>query len=237
MPEECSVEITFYRAVLFDMDGVITDTMPLHFEAWKTSLEPYGVAVDIMDVYLREGMTSQMMAREIIRAKGKALSDEEMKKAVDEKTRIFSELVLKQAQAYDCVRETLRMLRNNGIKLALVTGSKRESVSSVLKKVGLEGAFDVIVSADDITNGKPDPEPYLVAMKKLDVPALDCVVVENAPLGIKAAKAAKVGFVMALETTLDASYLQEADNIIPSFSGLLQCLARRFEARPGRAIM
>ncbi len=237
MAERCSVEIFIYRAALFDMDGVITDTMPLHYESWKRAFEKYCVNVYKMDVYLREGMTTAMMGRDIARAKGKELSEEELQKIVEEKTRIFNELVMEHAKAYEGVMETLRMLRNNGLKLALVTGSKRESVDVVLKKVGLEGAFDVIVGAEDVSEGKPSPEPYLAAMKKLDMPALNCVVIENAPLGIRSAKAAKVGYVIAITTTLDASYLQEADEIASSFSDLEQCLARRFEARPGRAIM
>jgi len=237
MAERCSVEIYIYRAALFDMDGVITDTMPLHYESWKRAFEPYGVNVYKMDVYLREGMTTAMMGREIARDKGKELSEEELQKVVEEKTRIFNVLVREHAKAYEGVMETLRMLRNNGLKLALVTGSKRESVDAVLKKVGLERAFDVIVGAEDVTEGKPSPEPYLAAMKKLKTPALDCVVVENSPLGIMSAKAAKAGYVIALTTTLDASYLEETDDIASTFSDLEQCLASRFEARPGRAIM
>lgn len=240
MAERCSVEIFIYRAALFDMDGVITDTMPLHFESWKRAFERYYVTVykmDEMDVYLREGMTTAMMGREIARAKGKELSEDELQKIVEEKTRIFNELVTEQAKVYEGVMETLRMLRNNGLKLALVTGSNRGSVDAVLKKVGLEGAFDVIVGAEDVSEGKPSPDPYLAAMRKLDMPALDCVVVENSPLGIKSAKAAKAGYVIAITTTLDASYLQEADETASSFSDLEQCIARRFEARPGRAIM
>jgi len=237
MAERCAVEIFIYRAALFDMDGVITDSMPLHYESWKLAFEPYGVGVDRMDVYLREGMTSTAMGREIARDKGRDLSGEELGKVVEEKTRIFNELARERAEAYEGVHGTIRMLRNNGLKLALVTGSRRESVDAVLRKVGLEGAFDTIVAAEDVEEGKPGPEPYLIAMRKLDMPALNCVVVENAPLGVRSAKAARVGYVIALTTTLDASYLEEADEIASSFPDLEQCLARRFEARPGRAIM
>jgi beta-phosphoglucomutase len=237
MAERCAVEIFIYRAALFDMDGVITDTMPLHYESWKRAFERHYIKVYEMDVYLREGMTTATMGREIARAKDKELSGEELQKVVDEKTRIFNELVREHAKAYEGVPGTLMMLRNNGLKLALVTGSTRGSVDAVLKKVGLEGAFDTIVGAEDVAEGKPGPEPYLAAMKKLDMPALNCVAVENAPLGIRSARAAKAGYVIAITTTLDASYLQEADEIASSFSELEQCLASRFEARPGRAIM
>lgn len=237
MAERCSVDIYLYRAALFDMDGVITDTMPLHYESWKRAFARAGIDVEKMDVYLREGMTSTAMARDIAASKNKDLTDEALGRIVEDKTRAFGEMVNEHGRAYDGVRETLRMLRNNGVALALVTGSKRESVAAVLKKVGLDGAFDVIVGAEDVTSGKPGPEPYLSAMTKLDMPALDCVAIENAPLGIKSAKAAKVGYVIAIASTLDPSYLQEADEVDESFSDLEQCFARRFEMRPGRAIM
>ncbi len=237
MAERCSVDIYLYRAALFDMDGVITDTMPLHYEAWKRAFARAGIDVEKMDVYLREGMTSDAMAREIAASKGRALSGDDVKRIVDEKTMYFGEMVNEYGRAYDGVKETLRMLRNNGVALALVTGSKRESVAAVLKMVGLEGAFDVIVGAEDVTSGKPGPEPYLSAMEKLGMPALDCVAVENAPLGIKSAKAARAGYIIAIASTLDPSHLQEADEVDGSFSELEQCFARRYEMRPGRAIM
>jgi len=141
MAERCSVDIYLYRAALFDMDGVITDTMPLHYESWKRAFSRAGVGVDKMDVYLREGMTSMAMAMDIAAAKGRALTDDEVTRIVDEKTRLFGEMVNEHGRAYDGVKETLLMLRNNGVALALVTGSRRESVDAVLKKAGLEGAF------------------------------------------------------------------------------------------------
>lgn len=124
MAERCSVEITIYRAMLFDMDGVITDTMPFHFEACKRAFEPYGISVSREDVYLREGMATSAMGEEIARAKGKEPSGEDLKKIVAAKTGIFNDLAIGRAKAYDGVPETLRMLRGNGIRLALVTGSK-----------------------------------------------------------------------------------------------------------------
>ncbi len=175
MAEHCAVEIYIYRAALFDMDGVITDTMPLRYESWRRAFGKYGIDVARMDVYLREGMTSDAMARAIARDKGKELPEEDLNRIVEEKVHLFERLAGEHARAFDGVPETLMMLRNNGLKLALVTGSNRSSACLVLKKAGLEGAFDAIVSADDISEGKPGPEPYLAAMKKLNMPALDCV--------------------------------------------------------------
>ena len=86
MAEHCIVEISIYRAVLFDMDGVISDTMPLHYEAWRRAFETSGITVEKMDVYLREGMTTRSMAEKIAEAKSRRLSQEQMNQIVEDKS-------------------------------------------------------------------------------------------------------------------------------------------------------
>ncbi|OPY26378.1 MAG: fructose-1-P/6-phosphogluconate phosphatase [Methanocella sp. PtaU1.Bin125] len=232
MAGHCTVFITRYRAVLFDMDGVVTDTMPVHLRAWQEAFRPYGVDVEKMDVYLREGMQSKAMAREIAREKGREFSEGELKKIVEEKGRIFDREAAGHARAYDGVAATLTMLRNNGLKTALVTGSRSASAHKVLQAAGLAGLFDVVVTGDDTEKGKPDPDPYLKAIEKCGVDRLNCIVVENAPLGIRSAKAAGVDYVIAVSTSLGADYLKEADEVVDSVAKLEQCLAMRFAARP-----
>ncbi|HUL62799.1 MAG TPA: HAD family phosphatase [Methanocella sp.] len=231
MAEHCSIFITRYRAALFDMDGVVADTMPLHLKAWQEVFRSCGVAVDAMDVYLREGMQSAAMARGIAQEKGVRLTDEALEEMVAEKTRMFDREAA-GARAYDGVPGTLRMLRNNGLRIALVTGSKAGSAETVLEAAGVRDLFDVVVTGDDTRKGKPDPDPYLKAIDKVHVNPLDCLVVENAPLGIRSAKAAGIGYVIGVTTTLAGEYLLEADDIMGSLAELEQCLARRFAARP-----
>jgi beta-phosphoglucomutase len=232
MAEHCSIFITWYRAVLFDMDGVITDTMPIHLKAWQDAFRPYGIEVKEMDVYLREGMQSRAMAREIAKAKGLRLSDSDLEKIVVEKTGIFEREAIAKAKAFDGVPEMLKMLRNNGLRTAVVTGSQARSADLVLSTAGVRELFDVVVTGNDTKNGKPDPEPYEKAIERLHVNPQDCVVIENSPMGIRSAKYADVDYVIAVMTSLGESYLREADDIMESVSDLEQCLARRFAARP-----
>lgn len=220
---------------MFDMDGVITDTMPVHLKAWQEAFRPYEVTVDRMDVYLREGMQSKAMAAGIAGEKKKSLSTEDLDKIVSDKAAIFDRDAAEHARTFDGVPGILRMLRNNGIKTALVTGSRAKSAKTVLHKVGVEELFDLIITGDDTANGKPSPDPYLTAMSRLDVSRINCVVVENAPLGIQSAKAAGAEYVIGVTTSLDASYLKEADDVMASVTELEQCIARRFAAIPGPA--
>lgn len=235
MAEHCSINISRFRAVLFDMDGVITDTMPVHLKAWQEAFEPYGITIERTDVYLREGMQTRLMGRAIIEEKKIAISAGDLEKIIRDKSALFEREARAQARAFEGVPETLKMIRNNGIKTALVTGSSTESVKSVLRKAGLEGMFDVIITGEDTQKGKPSPDPYETAMRRLGVNRIDCVAVENSPLGIKSAKAAGVEYVIAVTTSLDAPYLREADDIMSSTTELEQCLARRFAAIPGPA--
>ena len=227
MEHSCRIDAEKYHAVLFDMDGVITDTMGLHYEAYSRAFAKYGIEVSKLEIYIFEGMPSMDVGREIVKAKAASLDELEIKNLIGEKREIYRSLTEKEARTYPGVPETLAMLREHGIRLALITGSNLISVQKTLHRVGLEKAFDVIVTGDDTPRGKPYPDPYTSGIEKLSVPKENCVVVENAPLGIRSAKAAGAGYVIAVTTTLPPEYLKEADDIMPSFSDIQDCLARR----------
>jgi len=227
MEKSCRIDAEKYHAVLFDMDGVITDTMGLHYEAYRRAFMKYGIEVSKLEIVVLEGMPSMDVGREIVKAKAIRLGEPEIKNLVEEKREIYRSLVEKEARTYPGVPETLAILRKHGIRLALITGSNLITVKKTLQKVGLDKAFDMIVTADDTPRGKPYPDPYTSGMEKLGVQKENCVVVENAPLGIKSAKAAGAGYVIAVTTTLPPEYLKEADDIMPSFIDIQDCLARR----------
>lgn len=230
MQPHCSINVQRYKAVLFDLDGVITDTAQFHYEAFRQAFKKLGMDVKALDVYTREGMPSMMIGRSLVDEFGVKVSDEVLKRTVEEKRELFRKMAAGNAKAFKGVPETMAMLRQNGIKLGLVTGSNRKTVMKVIEETGLENAFDAIVTSEDTERGKPFPDPYLKGMEKLGVDKEYCVVVENAPLGVKAAKAAGADYVIAVTTTLPEQYLIEADDIMPSFADLGDCLSRRLES-------
>jgi len=186
MQPHCSIDARRYRAVLFDLDGVITDTMQFHYEAFHRAFGRLGIDVTRLDVYTREGMPSMKLGKALLEEYGVSVSDEELKKTIEEKRELYREIAGGNIRAYPGVPETLAMLRENGVKLALVTGSNRKSVTKVVEEAGLTGMFDAIVTGEDTARGKPFPDPYVKGMEKLGADKAYSVVVENSPMGIKA---------------------------------------------------
>jgi beta-phosphoglucomutase len=121
---------------------------------------------------------------------------------------------------YDGVYELIESLKNKGIKIGLVTGADKHRILESVPK-NFVSQFDVLVTSDDIANTKPSPEPYVKAAKLLKAESKDCIVLENAPLGIQAAKAAGM-FVIAFKSTLPECYLSNADLILESIVDLLK---------------
>ncbi|HMK45368.1 MAG TPA: HAD family phosphatase [Methanocella sp.] len=231
MASNCRIDSDRYKAVLFDLDGVITDTMNLHYEAYRLAFKDYGIDVSRMDIFMREGMPSMDVGRDIASVKGARLTEADIMKLIGKKREIQRSMAEKDARIYPGVTETLRVLRDHGVRLALITGSNLMSVQKTLQKVGgIEGLFDAIITGDDTLRGKPYPDPYLKGMEKLGVPGEKSVVVENAPLGIRSAKAAGAGYVIAVTTTLPAECLKEADDIVSSFIDIENCLSKRLTA-------
>lgn len=229
MQPHCSINVRRYRAVLFDLDGVITDTARFHYEAFRIAFKRFGLDLKPLDVYIREGMPSMKLGKAILDGYRVTAIDDELEKAVEEKRELYRQLASGNIKAFPGVPETLAMLHENGVKLALVTGSNRKSVTKVIEEAHLVSMFDAIVTSEDTERGKPAPDPYLKGMEKLGVDKAFSVVIENAPMGIKAAKAAGVDYVIAVTTTLPEEYLTAADDIMPSFADLGDCLAKRME--------
>jgi HAD superfamily hydrolase (TIGR01509 family) len=220
------------RALLFDHDGVLVDSMPYHVEAWKRVMARYGIEVDPLEIYLAEGATTMEVAAELFHRHNKPASPDDVQKLVCEKRDAY--LANNATQINDGVIEVLEYLKENRYRLALVTGSIRSQVEPVL---GPEicGWFDCIVTAEDVERGKPDPEPYLRAIQKLHVAPSEALVVENAPLGIRAGKSAGCG-VVAITSTLSPYHLREADAIVHDFMELRRRLPSIMSKYDGPAL-
>ncbi len=174
--------------MIFDLDGVLLDSMPYYYLAWKAAFAAHGIAIDKDEFYEREGEHRRKSVIEIFQKyKGSEPSAHVSAHVVNTMHNTF--LKLFHPQLFPCSRELLMALIEKHITLGLVTGS--ESLKQMLgSDSDLLRLFDTIVTGPDTTKGKPAPEPYELAVQKLRLYSSDCCVVENAPLGIQSAKAA-----------------------------------------------
>jgi beta-phosphoglucomutase len=196
-----------FKAIIFDMDGVIVDSMPYHFLAWYEALKPYGIRVSCFDVYSKEGERWDKTLRELFRGSGIKASAKLLKKVFLRRKKIFRKYF--KRFIFPGAKEFLVCLKNKGYLLGLVTGTPEEEIKKILPS-SIKGLFDCIIAGDKVKKGKPDPEPYLRAAIALKTRGSLCAVVENAPLGIESAKRAGM-FCIALTTSLPREYLSRAD--------------------------
>ncbi|MGR3309735.1 MAG: HAD family hydrolase, partial [Candidatus Brocadiales bacterium] len=166
------------NTIIFDMDGVISDSMPFHAKAWKEAFATFGVDVEDFEIYIREGMKGRETIEGIIKERNLSISQEEMELIYKRKSEVFDRIF--EVKLMPGIYKLLTTLRNSGHKLGLVTGSRLAAAKAVLRD-GLENMFDVVIAGEMVTNGKPDPEPYLKAVSVLGVEKEDCLVIENAP--------------------------------------------------------
>ncbi|MBC8277534.1 MAG: HAD family phosphatase [FCB group bacterium] len=199
-----------YQAVLFDLDGVLIDSMSAHANAWQTVFAEFGVDLPRMEILLREGEKAELSMDELCEKYGVELTAPEKTAMLAKKRQIYSENAPKSM--YTGAGDVLQRIHDEGYRMALVTGSVAKNLERIMTAEQL-ALFEVIITGKDVKNAKPDPEPYLTALKKLGLQPEVCLVVENAPLGIQAAKAAGLK-VAAITTTLGREVLTEAGWII-----------------------
>lgn len=202
-------------AVIFDMDGVIVDNHAYHHEAWMTFFQKYGLTVE-GDVSHFFGRTNQDILEAVFPDK---LDVERLYQYAGEKEKLYRELYEGNVEMAEGLPELLENLLKMGMKLAVATSAPPGNVDFVMKNTGLRRYFDLVVDSSMVAKGKPDPEIYLLAARKLNVNPARCVVVEDSVSGIRAALAAGMK-VVAITTTSGRERLAEADMIIDNFDEL-----------------
>lgn len=176
-----------FKAVIFDLDGVICFTDKYHYQAWKKLADRLGIYFD-EEINNRLRGVSRMESLEIILERSeKTYTQEEKDAFAEEKNEVYKELLknMTTADLSDEVKNTLDALRARGLKLAI--GSSSKNTRTILAQIGLDGYFDEISDGTNITNSKPDPEVFIKAAQFVNEDPADCLVVEDAEAGIEAA--------------------------------------------------
>lgn len=181
-----------HKAFFFDMDGTLFDSMPHHALAWETVMSRHGFSFSREDCYINEGRTGQDVITEALLKTGmpeQKITDELVRAIYKEKTDLFHSMG--EVKPIAGVPELLCYLKAQGASLWIVTGSGQQTLFDTLEQ-HFPGIFarERMITAFDVEHGKPHPEPYLKAWEHSGFGKEDCCVVENAPLGIRSAKAA-----------------------------------------------
>lgn len=224
------------KAVLFDMDGVLFNSMPNHAEAWHRTMAKFGFTLSREEAYMHEGRTGAGTINIVsLRERGHEATEEEIKQIYQAKSELFNQYPL--AERMPGALEVLIKIKKTGITPMIVTGSGQTSLLDRLNK-NFPDIFkrELMVTAFDVKYGKPNPEPYLMALKKGGFQPNEAIVIENAPLGVQAGVNAGI-FTVAVNTgpLPDEALLGQGANLLfhsmldfnENWETLLECLNKK----------
>jgi beta-phosphoglucomutase len=182
------------------MDGVLIDAMPFHAEAFQIAFrEIVKIEIDKRDVFLLEGMPGSELIKEIFQRYNLKTPDEKLVDNISSrKKELFEER--QRAKAFTGVKELIESIDCDNCLKAVVSGASRKEVELLLEQNNL-GKFDLIISGEDLEEGKPNPEPFCTALSKLRLKSSDALVIENSPLGVDSAAKANIQYIITLNNT------------------------------------
>lgn len=202
-----------FQAAIFDLDGVVVNTVQIHFKAWKRMFEEYGYEFSFEDYKKKvDGIPRIDGAKAIMKDKPMG----EVERAASKKQGYFREILEKESiPQFDTTINLVRKLKSKNIKVAVISSSK--NCFYILDKINLTNTLDTIISGHDITKGKPDPQIFLMAAERIGVRPENCVVFEDALLGVEAAKRAGM-ICVGIDRYDDPGRLKRSDVIVKDLS-------------------
>jgi beta-phosphoglucomutase family hydrolase len=204
------------KGVIWDMDGVLVDTTPFHYQSWQEIL--IGIRNDFSweEFASSFGMRNDLIIPKVFR---KECTKEEIISIDTKKEALFREFAKGKLKPLDNLVDLLNLLKEDGFKMAVASSGTPENVEMVIKEGNLMSFFSTLTNGSEVRHSKPDPEIFLLASKKLSVPPSRCIVVEDAPAGIQGAKSAGMKCI-AITSTHKRGSLKNADIIVDSFRDL-----------------
>jgi beta-phosphoglucomutase len=207
--------VTPIRAIVFDFDGVLADTEPLHLAACQEIFSTVGVELSAEEYYEQYvGFDDEGMFRRMGEIRGWQLSDEQIAALIRQKSEVFDQVIARTDVLYPAARECVELLAAS-YPLGIASGALKHEIESILERGGLRRFIRFIVASGDTQHSKPSPDPYLKAAALHGLTPAECVAIEDSRWGIEAAKAAGMTCV-AITNTYDASQLAAADRVIRS---------------------
>lgn len=212
------------HAVLFDLDGVVVESAPFHLKSWLAFARNHGLSMTEEEFWRTFGLRNEEI---LARLFGRSLSTEEQRLYAEEKEVLFRRAIRGRVRARPGAKALVQALYQEGYRLALVSSTPLANIELILGELQLTRFFHVILSGEDVSRGKPAPEGYLKAAERLGVEPSFCVVIEDAPAGIEAAKRAGMR-ALAVTGTQPREKLHQADLIVDSLEqvsvGTIQAL-------------
>ena len=198
------------NAVIWDMDGIIADTTQYHHKGWQIVFRKRGTNYTEEDFRRNTGKRSDTIIREIL---GENMPKNEITEIIQEKDETFRQLMGQNIKPFPGVLKLITSLKEHGFKIAIASSAPMENIQLITRSLKIHNYFDAIISGWEVTKGKPHPQTFLLAAKKLGVEAEDCIVIEDAISGVTASKRADIRCIAVTNTT-SREELREADLII-----------------------
>jgi beta-phosphoglucomutase len=219
-------------AAIFDLDGTLVDSYDAHFEAWRLVSARHGVAVTVDDYYAHFGRRNEDLLRECwLRAGRGELTHDEIHALDEEKESAYRSIVSVRFPIMDGARELVASLRRDGFRTAVGSSGPPLNVQRAIDGLELVGAFDAVVTGRDVKRSKPDPECFLLAASRVGVDPACCVVFEDAPAGITAAKAAGMKCIAITSKGHTQERQRDADLVVPNVRAVTIAAVRELIAR------